>query len=185
MFDLDDKIVYPGHGVAVVQEIVKKNVGNSMINFLKLNFLYKDMSILVPIGNIKSIGIRSPSDLKTVADVTHELQQKPVRKLEGIDFTPSGWNRRNKDYQIKIQSGKLIEVAKIYRDLMYVSQGKELSFGEKTLLQSTEDLLVQELQTIRNISRDLIIQEIRMPFKQLSFRNKNFIGGRPSSTQTN
>lgn len=174
MFKLNDKVVYPGHGVAVVKEITEKQVGSNKITFFKLVFTYKDMTILVPIYNIATIGIRQPSDKDTIQKVAKELLQRPERKLESIDFTPSGWNKRNKEYQQKIQSGLLIEIAKIYRDLMYVSQQKDLSFGERTLLQTTEDLLVQELQAVKNIEKEVIIQEIRMPFKQLLFQDKSY-----------
>ena len=174
MYKLNDKVVYPGHGVAVVKEISEKKIGSTNVTFFKLVFLYKDMTILVPIYNIETIGIRNPSPPRTVELTYQELLSKPAKRLESIDFTPSGWNKRNKDYQQKIQSGLLLEIAKIYRDLMYVSQQKDLSFGERTLLQTTEDLLVQELQAIKNIDKEMIVQEIRAPFKQLVFQDKNY-----------
>lgn len=174
MYKLNDKVVYPGHGVAVVKEISEKKIGSTNVTFFKLVFLYKDMTILVPIYNVKSIGIRNPSPPKTVEQTYKELLQQPEKRLESIDFTPSGWNKRNKEYQQKIQSGLLLEIAKIYRDLMYVSQQKDLSFGERTLLQTTEDLLVQELQAIKEIDKEKIVQEVRAPFKKLVFQDKNY-----------
>ncbi|MFH1831614.1 MAG: CarD family transcriptional regulator [bacterium] len=175
MFERNDKVIYPGHGVAVVRDIIEKSISGSTVKLVKLVFLFKDMTILVPLYNVNSIGIRHPSDMQIVNTVMSELYSKPDRRLESIDFTPSGWNRRNKDYQSKIQSGNLLEISKIYRDLMHVSEQKELSFGERTLLQSTEDLIVQELQVVKNIDKELVIQEIRTPFKQFLFRNKGFL----------
>lgn len=169
MFKLKDKVVYPGHGVAVVDEIIEKNVGGNPINFFKLVFLFKDMNILVPIYNSESVGIRYPSDEDTIESVLSELGKKPEKKLDSIDFTPSGWNRRNKDYQLKIQSGKLLDIAKVYRDLMYIAQQKELSFGERTLLTVLEELMTQEIQVVRSVARDTAIQELRSTFKQHSF----------------
>ncbi len=169
MFKLNDKVVYPSHGVAVVEEINEKSVGGKKITFLKLSFLYKDMTILVPTYNIKTIGIRFPSDQETIQQVHDELHRKPERFLERIDFTPSGWSRRNRDYQAKIQSGRLVDIAKIYRDLMYVAQQKDLSFGERALLQSTEELLIQEFRLVKNMDKERVIQELRNPFKHLVY----------------
>lgn len=174
MFKLNDKVVYPGHGVAVVEEIVEKQVAGKAISFMKLVFLFKDMTILVPTYNVEAIGIRKPSSQEVIDLVMDELRKKPERRLESIDFTPSGWNRRNKDYQARIQSGKLLDIAKIYRDLMYVAQQKDLSFGERTLLQITEELISQEMQVVKNSEREFVIQELRTPFKQFMFHDRTF-----------
>lgn len=167
MFKQDDKVVYPGYGVAVVEDIIEKIVGGGPILFFKLSFLFKDMTILVPSYNVKTIGIRYPSDKATIDLAIQELENKPERQLDSIDFTPSGWNRRQKNYQLKIQSGILIELVKIYRDLMYVSKQKELSFGERALLQSTEELILQEIQLVRETDKSDIVQELRSPFRKL------------------
>lgn len=167
MFEPNDKVVYPGHGVANVDGVIEKNVAGSSVKFIKLSFIYKDMTILVPVYNVDSIGLRYISSELIINEALKELAKEPEKKFEGIDFTPSGWNRRNKGYQLKIQGGKLLEIIKIYRDLMYVSQQKELSFGERMLLQSIEDLLAQEIQSGKNIGREEVIQELRCPFKQL------------------
>lgn len=175
MFQIDDTVVYPGHGVATVQEVIERVVAGSTIVFLKLSFMFKDMTILVPTYNVDSIGIRFPNTEKELEIILQELAKKPERKLESIDFTPSGWNKRNKDYQLKIQGGKLVDIIKIYRDFMHISHMKELSFGERTLLQSIEDLIVQELQIIKNLDRDVVLQYLRNPFKEFFFQDNCFV----------
>lgn len=167
MFEQGDKVVYPGYGVAVVEDIMERTVGGSVVHFFKLTFLFKDMTILVPSYNVENLGIRYPSDSTTVDAAIKELQNKPERKLESIDFTPSGWNRRQKNYQLKIQSGILLEIVKIYRDLMYVAKQKELSFGERTLLQSTEELILQEVQLVRDEDKTAVVKELRSPFRNM------------------
>lgn len=172
MFKLKDNVVYPGHGVAIIDEIVEKTVGGSIIPFYKLNFLYKDMTILVPVYNVDAIGLRLPSKQNEIETILQELAKKPEKKIDGVDFTPSGWNRRNKDYQTKIQGGNLLEIARIYRDLMYIAQHKELSFGERTLQQATEELIAQEMQVIQGNDRTTVIQALRGPFKLFSFASE-------------
>ncbi|MCK4651271.1 hypothetical protein KAT08_03820 [Candidatus Babeliales bacterium] len=181
MFKLNDKVIYPGHGVAQIDEIVEKKVAGLNIKFFKLKFLYKDMTILLPIGNFENSGVRYPYNKKEIKNVLNELCKVPKKKSDYRDSTPSGWNKRNKEYQLKIQEGKLIEIARIYRDLMYVSREKELSFGEKNLMQVVEELLVQEIHLVTNHDREFIIQELQDPFKQFFFNQKED-GGQVSSS---
>lgn len=165
MFNLGEKIFYPGHGVALVQEIVQKIVAGRDIKFFKLTFLFKDMTVLVPINNFENIGLRALIDKDLAALIISDFCKVPEKQVKLLDFTPSGWNRRNKDYHNKIQGGKVIELAQIYKDLMYISKYKELSFGEKNLLQTAEDLLVQEFQTVLQKDKDFILQILHEPFK--------------------
>jgi len=175
MFKVEEKVVYPGHGVALIEEIIIKTVAGNPIEFFKLQFLYKDMTVLVPVNNAPHMAIRHLSSEAGVKKSLNELLLPPERKLETLDFTPSGWNKRNKDYQLKIEGGALIDMAKIYRDLMFVAQQKELSFGERTLLQMIEDLIAQEIEIVTNNDRASVLRQIRSPFKEyVSFPNDSF-----------
>jgi CarD family transcriptional regulator len=175
MFDCGDKVIYPGHGVAIIESIVEKSIAGCVSSFVKLEFVYKDMTILVPTYNVKTLGIRFPSSEKEILLAIEIFFQKPKKVFESSDFTPSGWNRRQKEYQSKIQSGLLQEIAKIYRDLMYISQQKDLSFGEKSLLQTTEELLSQEIQVVKSLDREVVIQYLRSPFKQFMSNYKPIV----------
>ena len=172
MYQLKDKVVYVGHGVAVIEDIIEKKVANRSIKFFKLQFVYKDMTILLPTsGNSKSSLVRHLSNPKEVERALNELYAPPSKNSELVDFTPSSWNKRNKDYQLKLQSGSLLDVAIIYRDLMQASKTKELSFGEKNLLQTAEELLLQEIMSVKNKDRETVIKELRSPFQQYSYQS--------------
>ena len=171
MFKLNDKVIYPGHGAALVEELVEKSLSGQIIQFFKLNFLCKDMTILIPINNLENSGVRFPGSQEIIKLAIEEVHKVSGKKLVCFDFTPSGWNRRNKEYQLKIQRGNIIEIAQVYRDLMIVSQQKELSFGEKKLLEVAEELLVQEIQLVMNKDRDFIIQELQEPLKEYFFHH--------------
>jgi len=175
MFTLKDHVMYPGHGVAIVQDIIEKTVSGTTITFLQLNFVFKDMTILIPMYNVQTIGIRFPSPEQEILCALKELSKQPEKRLESIDFTPSGWNRRHKDYQMKILSGNLLEIMRIYRDLMHIAQQKDLSFGERTVLQTTEDLIAQEIQVVREEKRECVVQMLRSPFKQFTFHDRSFL----------
>ena len=173
MFNLKDKVIYPGHGVAIIDEIIVKKVGDIELKFFKLSFSYKDMTILLPVNKMECSGVRHPSDKLAVKKVFDLLYKESEKKLQYLDFTPTGWNRRNKDYQLKIQSGKIIDIAFVYRDLMTVAQRKELSFGERKLLIVAEDLLSQEIQITTALSNSAVLDQLHAPFKQFLFQQSN------------
>lgn len=173
MFKVDDVVVYPAHGVAVVENVIDKKVLGSSVSFFKLKLLFKDTKILVPVKNVKKIGIRSLSSLYELKVAFNELFKPPSKKqvLRGLDITPTGWNKRNKEYHAKIQDGILVEMMQIYRDLMHTSFEKELSFGERNILHSTEELISEEIQKVKNCEKDVALQELRSPFKQFVFHD--------------
>ena len=89
----------------------------------------------------------------------------------------TNWNKRNKDYQCKLRTGDLQEICKIYRDLKNMSVYKELSFGEKALLQQTETLLAQEISLVQNMNEEKAVEHLR------SFFNKH-VSARTNSVAT-
>ena len=160
MFTRSEKVVYPGHGVAHINRIVEKKVAGNAVFFFELKFFSKDMIILIPVDNVDSVGIRKLSSPECVNSIFNILAS-PVEHYLSHDISMSNWNKRNKDYQIKLRRGNLIEIAEIYRDIKYISFHKELSFGEKMLLQQTELLLVEEISLIKNMPTQEVLEYLR------------------------
>jgi len=161
MFALNEKVVYPGYGVAIISCVVDKVVGGSVTKFFELKFHSKDMTILVPMENSRAAGLRRISSSEKVQEVLHVLSE-PV----GIDceMLSVNWNKRNKEYHCKLRSGDLYEICKIYRDLKYISSKKELSFGEKNLLHKTEALLAEEISIVNHQGEEKTIEHLRARF---------------------
>jgi len=149
MFARNDKVVYPGHGVAVISCIIEKKIAGRSLQFFELRFLNKDMTILVPTENASAVGIRPLSSAEYIKDIFKILAQPVV--LKHLDAVVSNWNKRNKEYQGKLRSGNLLELCAIYRDLKHIELSKELSFGEKNLLQQTEGLLIEEIAIVTKV----------------------------------
>jgi len=143
-FAVHDHVVYPGQGVAHIQKIVTKEFGGSQVEFYELAFLNKDVTVLVPTHNADEVGLRHLTSNESIHNV-FEILAQPAKKLYNYEFTATSWNRRNKDYHTKLQRGTLDDLSEIYRDLHYIGTQKALSFGEKTLLSQTEDLLAEEI----------------------------------------
>jgi CarD family transcriptional regulator len=159
MFCIQEKVVYPGHGVAHIKRIIKKLVGGKEASFYELVFLNKDMTILVPTENAEAVGLRSLSSHEYVLGVFSTLT-KPGHPPTP-EFTPANWSKRNKDYQTKIKNGDLKELCMIYRDLHAISTHKELSFGEKTLFQQIESLLVEEISLVEKVGEEKTMEHLR------------------------
>lgn len=163
MFQLNDKVVYPGHGVALISKIVSRSVANQTITFYELQFQNKDMTIMIPLDRLKEVGIRplsSPSKIKTMlATLT-----QPIIRKKTVENSSTNWNRRKKEYQSKLQTGSIEDITSIYRDLKHISKGKELSFGEKNLLLRTEALLVEEISAAEQVDEERAIEKLRALF---------------------
>jgi len=162
-YSVDDRVVYPGYGVAQIARIVKKVVGKDTIDFFELKFLSKEMTVLVPTAKLTLVGIRPLSPTSRVTAALKILAQ-PAREISPYELTASNWNKRNKEYQNKIRRGDLIELSEIYRDLKHISQQKELSFGEKNLLQQTEMLLAEEISLVEEVGAERAITQLRAHF---------------------
>jgi CarD family transcriptional regulator len=163
MFSLNEKVVYPGHGVAQINRIVEKNIGGSIQMFFELKFLSKGVTILVPTNNLASVGLRRLSSSESINKIFKMLSD-PVPRVNS-ESTASNWNKRNKEYQCRLRSGDLNEICKIYRDLRYISSQKELSFGEKNLLLQTEALLVEEISIVKQVEENKTIEQLRALLK--------------------
>lgn len=159
MFILHEKVVYPGHGVAEIVGIVEKEVAGQKTSYYELKFINQEMMILVPM-DVGTVPIRSLSSRETIRNALQIFTQ-PARRLNSVEFNASSWNKRNKGYQIKLRNGGLDELSEIYRDLRYFEMHKDLSFGEKNLLQKAEILLAEELALIEQIELKQAVQFLR------------------------
>ncbi len=160
MFSLNDKVVYPGHGVALICRVFERNVGGQLMAFYELKFQNKDMTIMVPRNKIEEVGVRALSSSTSISTMLETLGQ-PARHLKFLESGASNWNKRNKDYQSKLRTGSLKDISDIYRDLKHISRFKELSFGEKSLLLKTENLLVEEISAAERLDEDKAIERLR------------------------
>ncbi len=161
MFSLNEKIVYAGHGVAEITRIVEKQVAGSVMHLFELRFINKDMTILVPMSKLNAVGVRRLSSDAHI-QAAFKILSQPVK--ENFNVTINNWNKRNKEYQCKLRTGDINEICKIYRDLKHISIQKELSFGEKSLLDKTESLLVEEISLAQSVEEDKAIQQLRAFF---------------------
>ncbi len=151
MFLVNEKVVYPGYGVAIISKLVKRLIAGKQTSFYELKFFDKDMAVLIPEDRIEAVGIRR---LSTDAELNSmfKILTRPVKPLKQ-EVGVNNWNRRNKKYQLDLRSGDLFKLSTIYRDLLLISLEKELSFGERNLCSKIESMLIAEISAIKNIGK--------------------------------
>ena len=138
-FKVGDKAVYPGHGVGVVDSIDTKEIMGCSQSFYSIKVMETGMKIMVPQNNAKLVGLRPIISKDEAGKVIDILKEKDVK----VDNQT--WNRRYREYMEKIKTGSVYEIAEVLRDLYLLKSSKELSFGERKMLDTARNLLFAEL----------------------------------------
>ena len=154
MFKVGDMAVYPAHGVGVIEKIETHEISGHQQDFYVMRILDNNMIIMIPTKNVDNVGLR---DIIGQTEVT-----KLYSILEDRDVTLDSqtWNRRYREYMDKIKSGSAFEVAEVYRDLLMLKLEKELSFGERKMLDTARNLLVKEISLAKEIEEEQVKQDL-------------------------
>lgn len=152
-FKIGDLAVYPAHGVAVIENLEDRSISGEEHSFYILRVLDSNATIMVPVANASAVGLRKVMKKAMVPKVYSILKEK--RDLLSDSQT---WNRRYRDYTEKLKTGCAMEVAKVLRDLYTLKLDKELSFGERRMLDTAKNLLVKEI-SIAKKKKEIKIEE--------------------------
>jgi CarD family transcriptional regulator, regulator of rRNA transcription len=153
-FNVGDKAVYPAHGVAEVVGLETREIGGNKQTFYILRILETGMKIMVPTRNVAAVGLRELIAETDVKEVYNILRSKEIA-VEG-----QTWNRRYREYMDKIKTGSVFEIAEVLRDLCVLRATKELSFGERKMLDTARQLLVKELAIAKGTKETKIESEL-------------------------
>ena len=159
MFIIGDKAVYPSHGVGVIEAIESKKISGREQIFYILRIVDNGMTIMIPTGNVDVVGLREvipPLEIPKVFQILKERRVSPDSQT---------WNRRYREYMEKINGGCIFSIAEVLRDLQMLKSGKNLSFGERKILDTAKNLLVRELAVARNCKESEILLEIKKIFE--------------------
>lgn len=153
-FRVGDVAVYPAHGVGKVHSIEEREIAGNRHKFYILKILDTGMTIMVPTGNVRNVGLREVINESEVDIVYVILRERD------ISINEQTWNRRYREYMDKIKTGSIYEIAEVLRDLMLLRYEKELSFGERKMLDTARCLIIKELSIAQDISEEEIAEEI-------------------------
>ncbi len=158
MFQIGDKAVYPGHGVGVIEAIETKQISGKEQKFYILRIMDNGMTIMIPKDSVNTVRLRGV--IKKV-DVSKVIQ---ILKERDVTLDTQTWNRRYREYMEKINTGSIYEIAEVLRDLYLLKAEKELSFGERKIMDLAKNLLVKELAIAREVKEADILKEIKTIF---------------------
>ena len=159
-YEIGDKAVYPGHGVGEIESIESKKIGDEELSFYIMKILNSGLKIMVPVDNVNGTGMRDLIDEEEIPDIFSILKDRDV-KIENVT-----WNKRFKDYNERLKSGSIFEVATVLRDLVVLAKTKDLSFGEKRMYEMAINLISQEIAFVKGENQERIIEEIEDILKE-------------------
>lgn len=138
MFKVGDYIVYPMYGAGIITEIVEKDFLGEMRTYYNVSLPYCRMEVSVPVDNTEKLGVRSIIDPGRIEEVIAELRK------DTEPMNPN-WNKRYRENTERMQTGNILEVAAVVRNLVRTDRLKPLSTGEKKLLSTAKQILESEL----------------------------------------
>ena len=146
-FKPGDHVVYPAHGVGMVTAIETREVAGMELEMLVIEFEKEKMTLRIPLGKVDSAGLRGLSSKKDMQDALKTLKGK-------VRIKRTMWSRRAQEYEAKINSGSLVQVAEVVRDLFRNADQPDQSYSERQIYQSALERLVRELAAIDRVSEE-------------------------------
>lgn len=151
-FKATDFVVYPAHGVGQILTIEEQTIAGASIEFFVIFFTKSKLTVRVPVRKAANIGMRRPSDISSVQGAKKILSETP-RKGRG------NWSRLAQEYEGKINSGDILAVAEVARDLFRLGESGQ-SYSERQLYVSALDRLCGEIALVDGISAEQAVQEL-------------------------
>jgi CarD family transcriptional regulator len=149
-FSIGDHVVYPAHGVGQIQGIETQEVAGLSLEVYVITFDHEKMTLRVPTRKARTAGLRplAANEVVTQALTTLKGRARVKRTM---------WSRRAQEYEAKINSGDLISIAEVVRDLHRADNQPEQSYSERQLYESALDRMAREVAAIERIDRDAAI----------------------------
>lgn len=161
MYKIGDMAVYPAQGVGIIEAIESREFGGEAHDFYILRIVDSETTIMVPVHNARTVGLR---------DLIHSERIPAIFSLLGeplLNRPPlPSWSRRQREYQDKIKTGDIFGVAEVLRELYVIRVGKELSYGEKKVMELARRLLVKEIALSEGLAEALVVARVEGVFLQ-------------------
>ena len=163
MFKVSELVVYPSQGVGQVERVESQKISGSTVEFYIVRILSNNVTLMVPVSNAKNVGLRPVCSLRTGQAIFESLKDRS----DFTGYTGQNWNRRYREYSEKLKSGDLSDVAYVLKELFLIGKDKELSFGERRLLEQAMGLVSLELAYALDKSQDDVKEGINSMFKDV------------------
>jgi CarD family transcriptional regulator len=143
-FQVGEKVVYPNHGVGIVENISSRTFGTQSERFYLLRLSYNSLTVMVPFSHVEQVGLRRVTKNAEITKMLNFLSCGEAKHAHD-------WKDRFKENSVKMQNGSLLEVAGVLKGLVTIQSHKPLSFREKKMLDRARVMLVTELATSRGM----------------------------------
>ncbi len=140
-FQVGDKVIYPNHGLGIVERIEEKTILGMTCGFFHLRILSNDTTVLVPVSNVDNVGLR-----RAITD--EEVERLFTLLGDGKIDNHQNWKGRFKDNSDKMRSGSIYDMADVLKSLTFLSKSKSLSFREKRMLDRAKALIISEVSEV-------------------------------------
>jgi len=140
-FEVGDKVIYPNHGLGIVERIEEKTILGTTCGFYHLRIVANDTTVLVPVTNVDGVGLR-----RAISD--EEVERLFGLLGDGKIDNHQNWKGRFKDNSDKMRSGSIYEVADVLKSLTFLAKSKSLSFREKRMLDRAKFLIISEVSEV-------------------------------------
>jgi CarD family transcriptional regulator len=152
-FTVGDYVVYPKHGVGRVIELQSEEIAGMQLELYVLRFEKERMTLRVPVNKVEAIGMRKLSSDKTLKQAMETLKGKPKVKR-------TMWSRRAQEYEAKINSGDLVSIAEVTRDLFRPEDQPEQSYSERQIFEAASSRLARELAAMEETDEPTALGKI-------------------------
>lgn len=143
-FQVGDKVIYPNHGLGVVEKIEEKTILGTTCGFFHLRILSNDTTVLVPVANVDNVGLRRA--------ITDEEVERLFGLLgDGKIDNHANWKGRFKDNSDKMRTGSIYDMADVLKSLTFLAKSKSLSFREKRMLDRAKALIISEVSEVMRV----------------------------------
>lgn len=153
-FSIGDHIVYPSVGVGEIVGIISKTFGSVQKDFYQVHVDDKHAQLMIPVDSSERVGVRHLVNNTTISKLFRRLAEAPDR------MTLKAWAKKFRTYEERLKSGDPFEAAEVLRDLLIQARRKDLSFGEKKVLDQARLLLVRELAFSMEQDEDAVMEEV-------------------------
>jgi CarD family transcriptional regulator len=163
VYHIGDKVVYPNHGVGVIEQISSRTIGATVEKFYLLKIHSSSLKVMIPFHNVNNVGLRRV--------VRNGEAQKIVDYLSsGECNSAADWKDRFKENSDRMRTGSLLDVAAVLKSLLTLNTSKSLSFREKKMLERARYLLVSEMAISRNCDEPQIEQVLAKALTKCNLR---------------
>lgn len=152
-FSINDFVVYPSHGVGKIIAIEEQDILDVTLELFVIDFEKDKMTLRVPTPKVESVGLRLLSSPELVAKAMTTLKGKARVKR-------AMWSRRAQEYEAKINSGDLISIAEVVRDLHRNDEQREQSYSERQLYEAALERLSREVAVVNGVDEMIAQEEI-------------------------